>query len=146
MVLNGSCCEGFFPFRRPDDRTASQPRAKSVGRIQIHFQSSICSPTTTTHTKQIHITMSMLLQSLAPRVAQRTPALVATRSLATTSVRCNQGSSSSSSAAGVPTPANSSSHYGSRGDESQGRNLPAEQKSRHDHAIDASITSDAPRE
>ncbi|CAO1618465.1 unnamed protein product [Jaminaea pallidilutea] len=90
--------------------------------------------------------MSMLLQSLAPRVAQRTPALVATRSLATTSVRCNQGSSSSSSAAGVPTPANSSSHYGSRGDESQGRNLPAEQKSRHDHAIDASITSDAPPE
>lgn len=36
--------------------------------------------------------------------------------------------------------------YGARGDESQGRDLPAEQKSRQELAVDASIISDAPPE
>lgn len=44
------------------------------------------------------------------------------------------------------TPVTTAGHYGSHGDESQGRNLPSEQKERENLSVDAHLISDAPRE
>lgn len=45
-----------------------------------------------------------------------------------------------------PTEVTSAGHYGASGDESSGRDLPAEQKKRENMALQADVISDAPRE
>jgi hypothetical protein len=44
-----------------------------------------------------------------------------------------------------PTEVTSAGHYGASGDESGGRDLPAEQKKRENMALQADVISDAPR-
>ncbi|CAO1620328.1 unnamed protein product [Parajaminaea phylloscopi] len=89
-----------------------------------------------------------LLRSFTQRAAAQAyrSAPSSTRSFVVSAQRAQEFPSSSKPA--VPTPATTptSNHYGASGDESAGRNLPAEQKDREELAVDASIISDAPPE